>query len=605
MSRFCSKCGAASQENARFCPGCGSPLTEQSTGCLSLGAQLDRRYEILSLIKSGGMGSVYKARDIRLKRVCAVKEMLGQYSNPEEQKYAIKRFEEEAYILANLTHASLPTIIDYFVEKGRYYIVMDFVQGTDLEEILKVEGDPGLREDKVVNYTIQVLEVLEYLHNQNPPIIYRDIKPSNIMIRESDNRAILVDFGIARAIQTESKTKKTVIGTPGYLAPEQWRGSPEARSDLYSLGATMHHLLTGKEPSPLDFSPIITCIETLSPDLNSIVMKALEGDLEKRYSDASEMKGALKTFLSRPTVKIQFQHQKGRCHTCRKVFPASDLILKDEQMYCIECIKSDKLAAPPEKKATGLIQIKTESRIHEKDNSEMILIPRGPFTMGSMAESDENPVHEVLLDEYYIDKYLVTNEQYEKFTDETGYVSEGNWRKYCAPRKVNYPVVGISWNDAMAYARWAGKTLPTEAEWEKAAKGQDNREYPWGNAWDQNKCNNKKMDITELIEDMIIIIARRGTVPTGSFPEGGSPYGVMDMAGNVNEWCLDWYSPSYYSVSPDRNPPGADLGSWKVLRGGSWMDDAPQTFRCCTRIGDHPSITKATIGFRCVYKASS
>ena len=209
MSKFCSNCGAANRESAKFCPECGNPLAKQSSaGSLSLGTQLDRRYKVLSLIKSGGMGSVYKAKDIRLKRICAVKEMLGRHNNPEEEKYAVKRFEEEAYILANLTHSNLPTIIDYFVENGRYYIVMDFVSGIDLEEVLKIEGDPGLAEEKVVKYSIQVLDVLEYLHNQNPPIIYRDIKPSNIMIRESDNRAILIDFGIARAVQKESKTKK-------------------------------------------------------------------------------------------------------------------------------------------------------------------------------------------------------------------------------------------------------------------------------------------------------------------------------------------------------------------------------------------------------------
>lgn len=603
MPLFCSNCGNSNADMAKFCSGCGNSLTGGSSnkGILSMGTKLDRRYEIISLIKSGGMGSVYKAKDTRLKRVCAVKEMLGQYKTPEEEQYAIKRFEEEAYILANLVHGNLPAVIDYFIENGRYYLVMDFIAGTDLGEMLKIDGDPGIGEKKLVGYAIQILDVLDYLHNQNPPIVYRDIKPSNIMIRSSDDKAILIDFGIARAVRTDSDDKKTAIGTPGYIAPEQWTGKPVPISDLFSMGATMHHLLTGREPNSLNFEPLTNFVEYLSPDLNTIVMKALEKKSDKRYETAKEMKRDLENYGKKPLFSRQ--QGKGKCNKCKKVFPVSDLIVKEDEVFCIDCLRTGPITISAKRAdETRLMPDPVKSIIHPKDNSEMILIPKGTFTMGSNGGSDEKPLHEVYLDEYYIDKYPVTNEQFKIFIDATGYVSEGTWLKYTAPMKRNYPVVGISWNDARAYAGWAGKSLPTEAEWEKAARGTDNREFPWGNTWDPNKSNNRKMKIKELIDDMIIILAGRGTVPVGSFPEGASFYSVMDMAGNASQWCMDWYSPGYYSVSPDRNPTGAPSGSWKVIRGGSWWDGDINSFRCCTRNGDHPESSKAHIGFRCVYK---
>jgi len=570
MAHFCSNCGTSNGEAAKFCSNCGQTLViTLSKDHLPLGTLLDRRYEILSLVRAGGMGSVYKARDVRLKRDCAVKEMFGEYNTLQEQNYAIKRFEEEAFIMAHLTHMNLPVIIDYFIEKNRYYIVMEFIDGIDLEEILKKEGNPGLSEDKVVRYALQILDVLAYLHNQNPPVIYRDIKPSNIMIRTSDERPILVDFGIARTVQSESKTQKTIIGTPGYLSPEQWKGTPEIRSDLYSLGATLHHLLSGLAPLPFNFEHITAVNKDISPELERIIIKSLDKNPENRFACAEEMKKALQSYHVKPPIyvsslkeelppielhqeemQIEFIEQE-KCNKCEKLFPLSDLFIKDQFKYCLDCISS----APSKISAlTARVEIPVQSIVHPKDNSEMILISRGAFKMGSTSSIDEKPVHEIILYDYYIDKYPVTYEQYTKFTQETGYVSQGNWMKYYSPQKMNYPVVEVTWYDAKAYATWSGKLLPTEAEWEKASRSNDQREYPWGNLWEINKCNNRKMDLSNLLEKMIVMMAGRGTLPPGSFPDGKSPYGVMDMAGNINEWCSDWYDNKYYTESPEENP---------------------------------------------------
>lgn len=189
-----------------------------------------------------------------------------------------------------------------------------------------------------------------------------------------------------------------------------------------------------------------------------------------------------------------------------------------------------------------------------KDNSIMILIPAGEFQMGSDRDASEKPRHKVYLPDYYIDKFEVTNQQYLKFCKDTGHSLPSLLISGVIPSgKENHPVVGIGWNDADAYCKWAGKRLPTEAEWEKAARGTDGRTYPWGNAWDQNLCNNR----TSPYED---------TVPVGSYPKGASPYGVMDMAGNAWEWVDDWYKS--YPGSPVAFD---ETGKLKVTRGGAYF----------------------------------
>jgi formylglycine-generating enzyme required for sulfatase activity len=231
---------------------------------------------------------------------------------------------------------------------------------------------------------------------------------------------------------------------------------------------------------------------------------------------------------------------------------------------------------------------------NEKDESVLIYIPAGEFTMGSNDYDDQKPIHTVYLDAYYIDKYEVTNAQYKKFCDATGHSqpSGPDFRGMTSyfTNYPNYPVVNVSWNDASSYASWAGKRLPTEAEWEKAARGTDGRKYPWGNTWDPSKCNNRESNSPD---------GYANTAPVGSFPQGASPYGVMDMAGNVWEWCTDWYDKDYYSQSPNNNPKGPSSGSDRVLRGGAWNNNQ-YLCRSTTRFNDNPPYGYYFNGFRCV-----
>ena len=252
MPVYCNKCGKANKDQAKFCFSCGAKMSEEilPDKTLSLGSMLENRYKIQERIKKGGMGAVYKAFDTKLNCVCAVKELLPSFGSPEEKEQATDWFQRETRLLANLDHTNLPKVSDYFVtNNNRYYLVMNFIEGEDLESKLETDGNPGLKQEKVFEWATQLLIVLDYLHNQDPPIIYRDMKPANVMIHK-DGRAMLIDFGIARALQQDSTTQ-TIIGTLLYTPLEQLQGKAEPRSDLYALGATMHHILSGIEPVPL------------------------------------------------------------------------------------------------------------------------------------------------------------------------------------------------------------------------------------------------------------------------------------------------------------------------------------------------------------------
>ncbi|MEQ8186464.1 MAG: HEAT repeat domain-containing protein [Candidatus Eremiobacterota bacterium] len=259
-------------------------------------AVLKERYRIIKTIKAGGMGMVYLAEDIPEKKLRAIKVMFNQGEASEQQLYAIKRFREEAEILARLDHPNIPSITDYFTDKGNYYLVMDYIKGEDLESFLR-KCNLQVPEKFVVIWAVQLCDVLSYLHNHKPhPILYRDLKPANVILKSEESRIFLIDFGIARVINPVKDTQKTAVGTEGYAPLEQYKGNPEPRSDVYALGATMHHLLTGIVPIPFSFQPIRQVRDWLSSDLEKIVMKALENEIDNRYTSAKDMKEQLLNF---------------------------------------------------------------------------------------------------------------------------------------------------------------------------------------------------------------------------------------------------------------------------------------------------------------------
>lgn len=221
---------------------------------------------------------------------------------------------------------------------------------------------------------------------------------------------------------------------------------------------------------------------------------------------------------------------------------------------------------------------------------QFVLVPAGSFEMGSRKNANEQPIHTVHLDEYYIGRHPVTVAQFAAFVNATAHRCDGNAVKDA--RRAAHPVAWVSWDDAAAFCRWASEAtgssirLPTEAEWEKAARGTDGREYPWGNeAPDDSRCRFGKL--------------LGGSTPVGSFsPRGDSPYGAADMAGNVWEWCADWYGEDYYRLSPGENPRGPLSGTHRVVRGGSWLPPA-EMVRAPNRHGTLPDHRFRNDGFRC------
>jgi len=256
-----------------------------------------------------------------------------------------------------------------------------------------------------------------------------------------------------------------------------------------------------------------------------------------------------------------------------------------------------------EERSPSVTEDEKSSIVSSIDGAEMLKVAAGDFLMGSDdGESDEKPLHKVTLEDYYIYKYAVTNSMYCNFLnairiDESVvdkwleieddhchiYVDNGVYR--VNDEYGDYPVVCVSWYGADAYSRWAGKKLPTEAEWEKSARGTDGRLYPWGSEWDENKCAH--------------CYSSGKVLPVGSYPHGISPCGLMDMSGNVWEWCSDWYDKDYYTNRPDESPFGPASGEEKVIRGGSWKNDS-RSCRCANRQKYTPENRNYSLGFRCV-----
>ena len=286
-------------------PGSKSPKLKP----LDVGTLLNNRYKVVRRIGGGGMGAVYLAEDQNLGGVLrAVKEMIQAYVDESQQEKAVADFRRESVLLTQLDHPSIPTIYDYFFDeaKGRFYLVMKYISGGDLAARLRSAPESKLDEGSVTTWALQIADVLDYLHNRQPPIVYRDLKPSNIMLDGASNKAMLIDFGIARWVNKEEKGV-TAVGTMGYAPPELFAGNAEPRSDIYSLGATMFHLLTGADPqsNPLlifDFTknPRPRQINLmLSVEMEDILLRSVEYNSGLRFESAAKMRDELAKHLEK------------------------------------------------------------------------------------------------------------------------------------------------------------------------------------------------------------------------------------------------------------------------------------------------------------------
>jgi F-box protein 11 len=313
--KYCDNCGATNRPDAKFCYACGQPQitpVSTATGLLVTFHELKQRYRILEKLGQGGFGAIYKVEDLLFnKTVRAVKEMSMHNLFEQEVQQAIAAFKKEAMLLANLSHSNLPKIYDHFEDRGRWYLVMDYLHGETLEERLDKTPTGKLAIMETLQIALQLCDVLGYLHAHQPPIIFRDLKPGNVMLT-ADNHLYLIDFGIARFF-TPGQSKDTItLGTPGYAAPEQYgRMQTTNRSDIYSLGATLYHVISGIYPglNPFLFQPLGLDSQISGyAALEALIMQMLEMQESKRPTNIDivrqELQRIQQMLLSVPILGI-------------------------------------------------------------------------------------------------------------------------------------------------------------------------------------------------------------------------------------------------------------------------------------------------------------
>ncbi len=299
---YCDSCGAANRTNALYCYACGQPLQKQGgqvgqgTGLLIYNHLLKQRYRILQQVGKGGFGAVYKAADMQFgNRLVAIKEMSQASLTSQELVEATDAFKREALLLAGLTHPNLPRIYEQFTDMGRSYLVMDFIEGETLEDHLEKLPGNRLPVDKTLEIAIQLCGVLEYLHMCQPPIVFRDLKPANVMLA-ANGHIYLIDFGIARHFKPGQAKDTAALGSTGYAAPEQYgKAQSTPRADIYALGVTLHQLLSGHDPSetPFQFAPLQLRSLPFLSRLQQLVTQMLDMDVSKRPASVAVIRQEL------------------------------------------------------------------------------------------------------------------------------------------------------------------------------------------------------------------------------------------------------------------------------------------------------------------------
>lgn len=534
---------------------------------------LTGKYRVERALGRGAFAEVYVARHVALGVERAVKvlarEAPGVGSTVFDDYQA--RFEVEAQLGARIDHPNVIKIYDFEGEEDARYLVMEHAPAGSLADVLKRDGPLAM--DEFVRIAEDTAAGLGAIH-QELQIVHRDIKPSNILLTE-DGHAKIGDLGLAQVeggMSQRSMLGSEAVphpGTPLYMSPEQEREHGYLRfpSDVYGLGCVMFEMLTGKRyKNQRPGTRVGELRDEVPAWLDDLVADCTGEERYERPWDGNEVAELLGERNRKPTV---LRPQSSRASPEREILrPQSRRAAPEPLASRLRRAESGLVIATPENVADLLQMTDPLERVWwEKAKMELCLVPAGGFLMGSPegeGHSDEYPQHTVHLDVYYIGRYPVTNAEYARFLSQTGRVTpDGSgsyeWVGGTPPRgKGQHPVVIVSWHDAAAYCRWPGLFLPTEAEWEKAARGTDGRRYPRGDQDPTDRLCNFNDNVG-------------GTTPVGTYsPQGNSPYGCGDMASNVLEWCADRYAKGYYAQSPDENPTRPSSGKQRVFRGGSW-----------------------------------
>ncbi len=608
-----------------------------------LNGQSIGRYHILEQIGRGGMAVVYKAYDTHLERDVAVKLIRKEAFGSEALERILKRFEREARALAKLSHANIIKIFDYGDHEGAPYLVMEYMPGGTLKECLGQPMSPAA----AARLLAPIAKALVHSHQEG--IIHRDIKPSNILIDQNGDPK-LTDFGIAYLMELGEETALTAtgvgMGTPEYMAPEQGLGkAADERTDIYALGVILYEMVTGHKPFQAD-TPLAVVIKhvndplprprsfvsDLPKNVEGILFKALAKEPDSRFPDmdsVAEMlegigtgRGEAATPRGRLTrriivgvgalgiaVLIGYYIFSPMVDRFRVQSLASNATPTQTSTLQPSATQTTQPSGTPTPSLTAsptftLTSSATPTPIPTlgigstkvSPNDEMVLayVTAGEYLMGSeRGDYDERPVHAVYLDAFWMDQTEVTNSQY-RLCVQNGICSQPGGETYADEKYANYPVVEVSWEDAQAYCEWAGRRLPTEAEWEKAARGgKDGKVYPWGD--ELQVCTPGSFNACD-----------QATFGVGRF--SANVFGLYDLSGNVWEWVGDWYATGYYAESPQTDPRGPDSGSYRIRRGGSWLLNDWGYIGGYVRVADRfkelPNFADEFGGFRCALSAS-
>lgn len=599
------------------------------------------KYDIQEELGKGGFGIVYQAVDKLLNREVAIKVLHpGLVVDPN----FVKRFKREAQIAANLDHQNLVPVYEFGEEEGRYYISMGFMPGGSLKGLITSEGAQSY--DRALELITQIGSGLAYAHKAN--VIHRDLKPANILF-DAGGKARVADMGFAKLVQTEQSTSITtsggMVGTAAFMAPEVWKGQTASpATDVYSLACVFVELLTGTPLFAGETTPVIMMKHFQPLNLPAEIPNVCRGIVEKALAkDPTERTQNVDDFINQlhnpnlaespaypgiPNVNtIAFELEMGIANPADPETPAQSSSpkpqrkseisqpIKQPQTNSQSTTTMTRKSAPPIQTVKkpkvnrnlliglgfalfailayfGYSAIKSYD-LQTKAMKAMttVTVPEGAFVMGSdSGEWDEAPVRNITLTEFQIFKNEVTNQEYSQCVEakkcKSPYVNNLNkiQKYYGDPYYNDYPVVNLTWQQASDYCQWIGGSLPTEAQWEKAARGEYGRVYPWGNDLPNRTYANYDSNIGDISK-------------VGSFENGMSRFGAMDMAGNVWEWVQDRYG--NYDAGNLKNPSGPNSGSERVIRGGSWGSDA-ESIRSSNRFSTSPDRFYANLGFRCV-----
>lgn len=602
----------------------------QDEQILQLDHLIGSKYEILRRLGGGGMAQVVLARHRGHSGLVAIKILAEHLA---QDPRIVSRFRQEAITAASLSgHPNIVPIYDVGEGDGLHYLIMQFIAGEDLGSYLHREGP--LAPPDAAGIIAQAAEALVWAETRR--VVHRDLKPSNLQL-DIAGRIHILDFGISKTIDfADSLTRPgESLGTPYYMSPEQIRGEVcDTRSDLYSLGVIFFELLSGHRPFDNESvtaiqiahlsSPapsLLELVPQLPPMCDEIVQRLLRKDRNERYQNPQELlsdlygHGAssgptslrpqvdsdLQATIDRPmtpTAQPIAQIPISRAPTLSATSVETAAPAVEEDRAAVETVaptakKSPVLAVTLIVLALALTTVagylwlrpRSLSPTVQDDHGVMLLISSGPFVFGENASDSPHPRQALTLPAFYIDQTEVSNAEYLRFIHATGRPFSG---QADASSRPNEPVTNVSYQDAAAYAAWAGKRLPTDQEWEKASRGTDGRPYPWGSdAWTENVPTQLQ--------------------PVDSFPDRKSPYGVLNMAGNAWEWTTTPYTPDERELADMRNVLKTDSFSrtWYNIKGGSFSAKGNFFFRLYLARGFPEDQASRLVGFRCTKNASS